>query len=140
MERWCPPRDGIATPEKSTDEEHPTSAQLATLWRRLATLAPTPELMAPFEGAPLLPVDDGAALAPLTPHGAVVRGEGWSESASRALEALSVRRLAARREGGADAGGVTTPLIEAGVASAAGQVKSAMAEEGQCTRVPMVRT
>ena len=82
MERWCPPRDGIATPEKSTDEEHPTSAQLATLWRRLATLAPTPELMAPFEGAPLLPVDDGAVLAPLMPRGAVVRGREWSESAS----------------------------------------------------------
>ena len=86
-------------PEKSTDEEHPSSAQLATLWRRLATLAPTPELMAPFEGAPLLPVDDGAALA-LTPHGAVVRGEGWSESASRALEALGVRRLAAEDPAG----------------------------------------
>ena len=127
MERWCPPRDGIITPEKSTDEEHPSSAQLATLWRRLATLAPTPELMAPFEGAPLLPVDDGAALAPLTPHGAVVRGEGWSESASRALEALGVRRLAAEDPAGVAAAAHPLSPRYARPATAAGTLDSAVA-------------
>jgi hypothetical protein len=32
-------------------------------------------------------------LAPLTPHGPVVRGEGWSENESAALTALGVWRL-----------------------------------------------
>ena len=83
--------------------------------------------MAPFEGAPLLPVDDGAALAPLTPHGAVVRGEGWSESASRALEALGVRRLAAEDPAGVAAAARPLSPRYARPATAAGTLDSAVA-------------
>jgi sacsin len=38
-------------------------------------------------------VDGGKRLAPLTPHGALVRGEGFSEHASAAVAALGVAKL-----------------------------------------------
>jgi len=72
-------------------EGHPSAATLALLWSRMAAVSP--HSLARFEGWPLLPVRGGAALAPLTPHGPVVRGEGWSENMCAALHSLGVQRL-----------------------------------------------
>ena len=83
-----PNRDSDGTNER---DDHPTHDALAELWRLFVTLSPS--TLAPFEGWPLLPVDGGKRLAPLTPHGALVRGEGFSEHASAAVAALGVAKL-----------------------------------------------
>ena len=77
--------------EKNARRDHPPPDALAELWRLFVSLSP--DTLAPFEGWPLLPVDGGERVAPLTPHGALVRGEGWSEHAASAVRALGVSRL-----------------------------------------------
>ena len=94
---WFPEPDGTSALSEEKDLEkkhldHPTYDALAALWRLFVTKSPN--TLAPFEaGWPLLPVDEGERLAPLTPHGALVRGEGWSEHAASAVRALGVSRL-----------------------------------------------
>ena len=104
--------------------DHPTYDALAALWRLF--VAKSPNTLAPFEGWPLLPVDEGERLAPLTPHGALVRGEGWSEHAASAVRALGVSRL---HECAATSVAVTHTSISlyARAASAAGVLDSAVA-------------
>ena len=72
-------------------EGHPSAATLALLWRRLAALCG--EDLSAFQGWPLLPIGGGASLAPLIPHGPVVRGEGWTENTRDALLAMRVQSL-----------------------------------------------
>lgn len=104
--------------------DHPTYETLAALWRLF--VATSPNTLAPFEGWPLLPVDGGERLAPLTPHGALVRGEGWSEHAASAIRALGVSRL---HECAASSVAATHTSISlyARAASAAGVLDSAVA-------------
>ena len=68
-----------------------SSQVLEQLWRRMTELSAA--TLAPFEGWPLLPIAGGKKLAPLTPHGPLVRGEGWSESCEVSLSALGVTVL-----------------------------------------------
>ena len=117
----------------------PDADALALLWRRLA--ATSPETLTAFEGWPLLPVDDGDHLAPLVPHGPIVRGEGWTEPAADALAAMGVRRL--RGEGVVAAAIVAHPLVATYVrpASAAGVLDGAVAaaatDESTAALVPV---
>ena len=72
MDRWCP-RDGIITP-RSRRTRNTSSAS----WRRFGAgrdAVPTPELMAPLEGAPLLPRTTRRA-RPAHAHGGDAREGG----------------------------------------------------------------
>jgi len=128
---WFPEPDGTSatSAENKSDKsekalDHPTYETLAALWRLF--VATSPNTLAPFEGWPLLPVDGGERLAPLTPHGALVRGEGWSEHAASAIRALGVSRL---HECAAASVAATHTSISlyARAASAAGVLDSAVA-------------
>ena len=126
---WFPEPDGTSALSEEKDLEkkhldHPTYDALAALWRLF--VAKSPNTLAPFEGWPLLPVDEGERLAPLTPHGALVRGEGWSEHAASAVRALGVSRL---HECAAASVAATHTSISlyARAASAAGVLDSAVA-------------
>ena len=108
---------------------HPTASTLALLWTRFAAISP--KSLAHFEGWPLLPVGGGCArggarLATLTPHGPLVRGEGWTDSGRDALDALGVSQLA---EGEVSDAATTHPAIAAYVrpASASGVLDAAVA-------------
>ena len=105
-------------------EGHPTPAILALLWRRLAALCG--ENLSAFQGWPMLPIGGGGSLAPLIPHGPVVRGEGWTENTRDALLAMRVQSL---DEGDVSGAIVSHPKIGDYVrpATAAGVLDSAVA-------------
>ena len=101
---WFPEPDGTSALSEEKDLEkkhldHPTYDALAALWRLF--VAKSPNTLAPFEGWPLLPVDEGERLA-RSAHGALVRGEGGR---ARGVGGSRAGRVAAARVRGDIRGG-----------------------------------